>query len=186
MKQKKTAFLILGLLTIDSMSGYEMKKMIATTTDHFWSESNGQLYPTLARLKKDHLITLTQPSHSSTKISHRYAITKKGRVFLEHWLTETAESKLVRRDEELLQLFFGANASPAITVMLLKRRQERARDRLRQYALLEESIGRHARSPHVLYWSLTLKNGICHAQAEDRWCEEAIRTLINGRTPDPS
>ncbi|MGH9601902.1 MAG: PadR family transcriptional regulator, partial [Terriglobales bacterium] len=45
-----TRFALLGLLSLGPQSGYDLKKRMEQSIAHFWSESYGQIYPTLRRL----------------------------------------------------------------------------------------------------------------------------------------
>lgn len=49
-KKNKTGYVILGLLSDRSISGYGIKKLRERRFHHFWSESYGQIYPELKRL----------------------------------------------------------------------------------------------------------------------------------------
>ena len=46
--EKKMDCVILGLLSNESMTGYEIKKRMDTTLKFFWSASFGSIYPTLS------------------------------------------------------------------------------------------------------------------------------------------
>ena len=41
---------LLGLLAIQPMSGYDLGQNIRTSVGHFWNESYGQIYPNLKAL----------------------------------------------------------------------------------------------------------------------------------------
>ena len=41
---------LLGLLTIEPMSGYDLGQTIRASVGHFWNESYGQIYPNLKKL----------------------------------------------------------------------------------------------------------------------------------------
>lgn len=177
MNKQKTKFVILGLLSIKPLSGYDVKKLVNENISHFWAESNGQLYPTLNQLLKENLIILDQKHQNGKKISNIYSITQEGLTTLKKWLGETTEKKSTHRDEELLKLFFGKNSSPQVSIELLKKRQERVQKKLDQYIAIQKEIATYKSSPHYTYWNLSLKNGICHAEAELRWCSDSIKTL---------
>jgi PadR family transcriptional regulator AphA len=58
MKSSQTAYVILGLLSIEGrQSGYDMRRTIQGSVGYFWGESYGQIYPTLKRLASEGLIT---------------------------------------------------------------------------------------------------------------------------------
>jgi len=182
MKKQKTPFVILGLLTIEPMSGYEIKKFISTSIGHFWAESNGQIYPSLRQLVREKFIVLVEKQQKGKQESHLYSITKEGQKALEQWLEETTDGKSIHRDEELLKLFFGKSSTSRGCIALLKKREERIKKTLDQYEEIQEGLKKHARSPHALYWNLTVRNGICHAKAELRWCQEAQSALKSGES----
>ena len=48
---------LLGLLTIEPMSGYDLGQIIRTSVGHFWRESYGQIYPNLKSLAAEGLVT---------------------------------------------------------------------------------------------------------------------------------
>ena len=50
MKEKRSKYAILGILSLGSMSGYDIKKMFEKSIGNFWSESYGQIYPLLKAL----------------------------------------------------------------------------------------------------------------------------------------
>ena len=179
MKNQKTPFVILGLLTIKPMSGYDMKKIIDKSIGHFWSESNGQLYPSLRQLVQEKYVVLEQAPHKGKKVCHLYSITDAGRAALQSWLAATAENRTVHRDEELLKLFFGTNSSPKASITLLSERQKRYQQSLDQYRSVKKEIDSFASSLHYVYWTFNVQNGILSAEAEIRWCQESIKALSN-------
>jgi DNA-binding PadR family transcriptional regulator len=114
MNHSRTDFVILGLLTVgSSASGYDIRKAVESSIGYFWSESYGQIYPTLKRLAKKGLI---QPS-AATPNSRRqqYSITPAGRESLQQWLAQPFYNE-PPRNEFLLKLFFGGEAPIAVSV----------------------------------------------------------------------
>lgn len=177
MSNRKTKYVLLGLLSVAPLSGYEIRKRIKQSISHFWSESNGQVYPTLNRLMKDNLIQLVQETPKGKKIRHCYSITNEGLQELKKWLDEIEERKSTRRDEDLLRLFFGSSGSNEMCVKRLILRHQRAKLRLDEYRVIEQELEKQKNEPHRLHWLLTLKNGIEHMKAECHWCQESIALL---------
>jgi PadR family transcriptional regulator AphA len=106
MRQNKTRYVILGLLSEEPLSGYDIKKIIQIRFTFFWKESYGQIYPELARLEEEDLISII-PQREETKRARKvYQITEKGQEALKQWLLLPPESE-VRRYEILLKLYFG-------------------------------------------------------------------------------
>lgn len=179
MAKGKTKYVLLGLLAGASLSGYEMRKRIKQSISHFWSESNGQLYPTLNKLMHDNLIKLEEEIVPGKKVRYRYSITPDGLQELTRWLDEIGERKSTHRDEDLLRLFFGSSGSIKACVKRLTLRQQRAQFRLNEYRVIQQELEQQEEEPRRLYWLLTVKNGIEHVEAECRWCQEAIAMLKN-------
>ncbi len=105
-KENKAAFIILGLLNHEDLSGYDIKKQIDMGISRFWEVGYGQIYPSLKSLvdaghivKKD-----TETDKGPEKII--YSITKSGREALMEWL-RIPEMKESAKYDILLKLYFG-------------------------------------------------------------------------------
>lgn len=176
MKRNTTKYALLGLLTIEPLSGYDIKKMIKMSLAHFWSESNGQIYPTLNQLIQDNWIVLLDSSSNNKKTSNRYAITDLGRAELLKWMRYD-EEKSVHRDENLLKLFFGSNVPTMESIQRLKIRKENLMEKLNEYRSIEKMLENEASSSHKTYWILILQYGMRHAKAAIDWCQFAMKIL---------
>jgi len=114
--KNKTKFVILGLLSEEPLTGYEIKKIVDTRFGFFWSESFGQIYPELKRLEGEGLIIgneLLANENQSGKASKKYKITEIGRGDLRKWLAEPVE-KIAVRYEILLKMYFSNNTTPEV------------------------------------------------------------------------
>ena len=56
MELNPTGYVILGMVSAQPQSGYEIKALVDTTTRFFWAASYGQIYPELKRLSELGLI----------------------------------------------------------------------------------------------------------------------------------
>ncbi len=56
-RSSSSSEVLLGLLTIEPMSGYDLGQLIRISVGHFWRESYGQIYPNLKKLASDGLVT---------------------------------------------------------------------------------------------------------------------------------
>jgi len=175
-KRNKTKFVILGLLTIAPLSGYGIKSLIDKSITYFWSESNGQIYPTLNLLLKEKLIILKERQSVGKKIRNIYTITKQGTIELKKWLNTLAE-KNIHRDETLLKLFFGGASSIKESIKHLQTRKKEIEKNLKNYHLIQKMIQTQEDSPHNIYWLICLRNGLISAKADLKWCKESIKTL---------
>jgi DNA-binding PadR family transcriptional regulator len=101
-----TARVILGMLKLGVPTGYDIKRVIDSSTRFFWTASFGQIYPELKRLRKAGLVTARQEPRGKVKRTV-YSLTPKGEIALREWLTDRENVIFEIRDESLLRLFFG-------------------------------------------------------------------------------
>jgi PadR family transcriptional regulator, regulatory protein AphA len=69
---------LLGLLTVVPMSGYDLGQTIRTSVGFFWNESYGQIYPNLKTLAAEGLVTSKTERQKGRPDRHIYSITKEG------------------------------------------------------------------------------------------------------------
>jgi len=113
-----TSYVILGMLSLRPMSGYDIKQVADSSVRHFWAISYGQIYPELKNLVDAGLVT---PADTSVGDRRRtvYSLTKSGQEALADWAAMTHEVPVEIRDEMLLRLFFGDQLTPPEKVSLL-------------------------------------------------------------------
>ncbi|MGO9438816.1 MAG: PadR family transcriptional regulator [Terracidiphilus sp.] len=167
---------LLGLLTIAPMSGYDLGQLIRESIHHFWNESYGQIYPNLKRLSAGGFITGKFEKQKGKPDRQIYSITKKGRERLVRWL-EVAPQPEIPRNELLLKIFFGAQASPETLREYVERMVENERTALRQFGLIEREIAKNTQYPDSPYWQIALRFGQIEVEAHVRWAEETLAAL---------
>ncbi len=104
------AYAILGLLSWQPFSGYDLKKIIAESELFYWSGNNNQIYNSLVQLHKDGLVTQQVQYQESLPAKKIYTITEPGRKHLYRWLLSSPELPEMRSNS-LIQLAF-ADALP--------------------------------------------------------------------------
>lgn len=100
-----TAYVILGFLSKQPMTGYEIKSHVDKSTRFFWAASYGQIYPELRRLAEAGLVEGTDKSHGK-RARIEYDLTDTGRRALHSWLMAPSAG-CEMRDEGLLKIFFA-------------------------------------------------------------------------------
>ncbi len=177
-KKNRTIYTILGMLTIEPMTGYEIKQTIKTSTAFFWSESEGQIYPALAQCVDLGWATCKEEMTKGTaRVKKTYKITSGGQKALTSWLGEKAQPSLLR-NELLLKLFFGKNVDISENIGHLKNHSKEIEADLKTFIELRNSLNdNYKNSPHLNYWLITLEHGIKIAKAELSWCLESLKTL---------
>jgi DNA-binding PadR family transcriptional regulator len=126
MRLKPPAYLMLGMLRLGARSGYAIKKATDVSTRFFWPTSLAQVYPELARLERQGLVTRREDPQGARARS-AYEITEKGEAALLEWLRSTLEAPLQFRDEGVLRLFFADALPREDQLTLVRRLRERAR-----------------------------------------------------------
>lgn len=103
--EKKLDCVILGLLSHEELTGYEIKKRMDTTLKYFWGASYGSIYPTLSGLV-ERGFAVKRDAGENKRNKFIYTITEEGRHYLKAWLKNPVEKDELRY-ETLLKLFFG-------------------------------------------------------------------------------
>ena len=173
----RTGHVILGFLSWRPWAGYDLKQLVDSSVSHFWSESYGQIYPTLRRLVERGWATAREDEEADGRGREPYAITPQGRAELNRWLS-TSPTPTPLRNETLLKLFFSGEIGPRAAREHILSFQDKTRSELVEFEAiarrLSEERGDHS---HLPYWLLTIRYGIREHEAHLEWCEESLRTL---------
>jgi len=171
----RSRYAILGALSMEPMSGYDIRRFFAQSVSYFWAESYGQIYPMLKALHRDKLITPAAKSRTSRRIVYR--ITDHGRKALAAWLAEPVEFQ-PGRTEILLKLFFAREGPPGAAEALLAQFRERQQRLSATYGEIAERVTvDYADNANLPNWLITLSYGSHVSQALLQWCDEAERIL---------
>lgn len=177
MREIKSRYAVLGMLSIAPMSGYDIKKRVGESISNFWTESYGQIYPILKSLMAEKLVTKTVEKGAGKPDRHVYELTDRGRKELQRWLTEGVTPK-VERNELLLKLFFGEEVSFETNIRHVEGFRELQRGLLEKYKAIEKEIkAEYADNSNLPYWLLTVSYGQHVSRALLDWCDEALAKL---------
>ncbi len=178
-RENKTRYALLGWLSMESASGYDMKIHMQKTTDHFWREGDSSIYPILKQLLKEGLVICTLSNTDSDKPKKMYAITREGRQALKDWLLQ-APDLFQRRNELLLKVFFGWNVKRENIIAHLEDYRRVIKTNLDEFKNIIKKIPDiKSMSNDRLHRFLTLRAGIIYSEASLKWCDEAIELLKN-------
>lgn len=173
-RSNKTEFVILGLLSKEPMTGYDMKSFISRPLGFFWAVSYGQLYPTLKKLHAAGNVTRVVKTAKSKPDRHVYSLTAKGKRKLLDWLARTPEPEPIR-NELLLKLFFGELVPQSAHAGHLKTYLDEHEQRLEIFGGIEKNVLDPLKNdPGYPLWVATLRYGIHIARARVRWCKETL------------
>lgn len=100
--------LILGLLSEQPMSGYDLDKAMQQGIAYFWTTDRSQIYRTLQKLKKKGWVRDERVAQMDVPDKKVYHVTETGQAELHRWLsTPMPTSEAPVREGWLGQLFFA-------------------------------------------------------------------------------
>ncbi|WP_223066169.1 PadR family transcriptional regulator [Paenibacillus caui] len=94
------SYALLAMLVRKPCSGYELAKIMEV----FWQAKHSQIYPLLAKLEEEALLTAENVEQTGKPNKKIYYITDAGKEILKKWISK-APSPPVTRDEFLIKAF---------------------------------------------------------------------------------
>jgi DNA-binding PadR family transcriptional regulator len=181
---RQTELAVLGVLGVRSMTGYAVREAIRDVLGHFWSESYGQIYPTLGALADDGLVARTAGERPGSTL---YQLTPAGRERLLDLLAQPGQPT-PPRNGLMLRLFFGRMLGADACRELVEQARARAVEQLRAYAAIrDEMLAEDEYADHRPFWLLTVSAGEHAARAAIAWADETLAALDTidrpGRSP---
>lgn len=174
-----TAYVILGMVSREPRSGYEIKALVDDSTRFFWAASYGQIYPELKRLAEAGLVEGADVPTGERKRTV-YAITAAGEQALKDWLRQPPTTYELR-EEGLLKLFFAGVLSPEEAAPILaSMREHRQRTVERLRAIEPKAVAKaDDGDPFPL---MVLRSGIEFNEWFAEWCKRMESQLL-AQTP---
>ena len=178
-KENKTLYAILGMLSHEELTGYDIKKRIDNSIRFFWDAGFGQIYPNLKILEKEGLVTKRVETGETRPNRIIYAITEKGREELKKWLATPVGEQHVRY-EILLKLFFGSLLPAEENIKKIEEFLETNRTYLETMQGFKTCLSEALKeSDDHLYYLLTIMLGEKIYKAHMEWADEAVKLLQN-------
>ena len=131
--------LCLAVLSMGEASGYEIKKLLGGPFRHIHEASFGAIYPALARLQENNLVTCEERSQEKRPDKKVYALTQGGRFQLIQELTIVPGPDRVRSDF-LVQMLYAHILPPSHVAKVIEQRLDIHAE------LLSKLDGRNGRS----------------------------------------
>lgn len=173
-----TSNALLGLLTLCPMSGYDMRSLIDRSIGHFWSESYGQIYPSLKQMATAGLVEKKTERTKGKPDRNVFSLTATGKERLKAWLREPVTQTETPRNELLLKLFFGDHVPAEVNRQHVEGFVVVHQAMLKRFAAVEKRLLREeANDPQLPYWLMTLSFGRHRSEALVRWGRETLKKL---------
>ncbi|MEZ5066388.1 MAG: PadR family transcriptional regulator [bacterium] len=158
---------ILALLAEAPRHGYALKSEFARRTAGTWDLNVGQVYTTLARLRRDGLVEADEPADGPRNL---WRVTGPGRNEFATWL-DTPVDDAANRNELILKVLLALDGPPDRFRHVVNRQRVFAMERMQEYTRARPALAAERDLPDVL----TLDALALRVEADLRWldrCEE--------------
>jgi PadR family transcriptional regulator AphA len=163
---------ILGLLTRQPMSGYDIKRFLKSLSWLIDSPSFGSLYPALHALLEDGLVTVEILSRQDKPPRKIYSITERGGQALQEWMDRPAAPE-VSLKAFVMRLILASNLSHAGLIAHLEQRHSQ----VAAHQLALEQTAQATDDDMDLGERLALGYGLAVAAAELAWLHRTLAQL---------
>ncbi len=177
MKESAAEFVILGLLSYTSMTGYDINKAVKTRMSSFWDIGYGQIYPTLRMLEKDAYVTKKVEIKENGPNRKVYSVTNKGTKKLQEWLMKPAKPEIFRL-EALLKIAFGEQVPKHVIIKHIEELRARTAEKLENLIFLEKEVNAHLSDDEGYFFGLLpVLLGINIYRSSIEWADAATKMI---------
>ncbi len=170
-----TAYVVLGLVAIRPMTGYELTGFAERSIGNFFPLTRSHIYSELDRLGRLGLLHSTEVEQEYAPTKRLFEITPAGSDQLQQWLEGTMTKEGRSRNLFLVRIFFGHRSSPERLAALLDEFETAARLRRDQIALIAEKL---ADRPGSVFRRSTAVFGLRHEDANLEWVAQMRPVLL--------
>ena len=166
---------ILGLLSREPQSGYDLNRAFNSSIVYFWYADQSQIYRTLDRLEADGAISTQVIPQSGRPDRRVHSLTESGRAELDAWLMSPLEPATVK-DPLLARVFFAARLGHEGLDELLSKAEERFRQETEALEAIDfgdADVG----DLDTAMKAAALRYGIDGAKAQLEWVAQTRRTI---------
>lgn len=173
--------LILGLLMINNMTTYQIKKAIQSGMNLISSDSMGNIHASIKKLLQNNYITFEELVDNG-KFKKVYTISIEGKEYFEAWISSPFESSH-KRNPELKKIFFMAfsdketRKSRIQEYIKLVKTEKIKLEQLQEYSLVVLKELPEAQREIGFFQVETIQYGLDRASFEIEWYEKFFRKL---------
>jgi DNA-binding PadR family transcriptional regulator len=172
-KNSLLGFALLGLIQQQPMSGYDLRKIFASTALGSFSDSPGAIYPALRRLEARGLACGAVEDSLSLRKRRIYRMTPQGLAAFEAWLKKPVTRDDVIRHVDDLMLRFSFMDQTLGAEQTVRFLRELAEEIFGYLPSLKQYLEAHA-NEMPLSGRLALECGIQGYEAQLRWARTSI------------
>ncbi len=171
-------YAILGFLSANPLSGYDLKKLFEESSVFHWSGNNNQVYRTLVELHNEGLVTQEVQQQADYPARKIYTITEKGLAELRQWVLSEPELPQIK-SSFLVQLAWADQLEADALDDLLRKYDAEIHDQL---IVVQEHKRRSKTSPQrtpreAYLWEAIMDNKILYYETELNWVRTVRETL---------
>jgi PadR family transcriptional regulator AphA len=169
-------YALLGLLALQPLSGYDLARRLKKPVGFFWPARHSQIYPELALLQAEGLVTHQVVEQTDRPDKKLYQITDAGRAAVRTWVTSPLPATVVR-DELVLRAFCLWLGDPEeARALFLEHARLHAEALARYEEILAGLESRNAGPPRDFHAPefasyLALRCGIGYEREYIAWCQ---------------
>lgn len=176
--ERKIDMVILGLLSHEPLTGYDIKKKIDNSIRFFWKGSFGSIYPALSDMEEKGLVFRIENKNIENRRERiEYSITEAGRKTLIGWL-KTSQASNELKYETLLKLFFGGAAGPKVAIENINAFEADIKSELDLLTFYKKNLSNVLEEQDHVYFYLTVSFGVEMYEGFLRWCKMAKGMLV--------
>jgi DNA-binding PadR family transcriptional regulator len=164
-------YAILGLLSREDLSGYDLTQRMAGRVGYFWSARHSQIYPELARLEDGGYVTHSVVEQKERPDKKVYEITAEGLDALKGWTIEPPKPRPTR-DELTLKTYSVWLADKEKAVRLFREEELKHGEDLTS-----------TNSPEFASYA-TLRRGISYEREYAEWCRWMADSIESRRSTE--
>jgi len=177
-----TSYILLGMLSSQEMSGYDLKQQLDKSLYPCYdSPAKSQIYGELRRLTQQGWATVTDVPQTHRPDKRVYRITPAGQAALQQWLVSPDVDSDGFKSPLLLRLFFGHLVPHEILMTRLEMRRQQLSEELSACEEEERRLRDQMQEPRGnaqrLHFFLTLRFHIDMLRAARQWADEALDQL---------
>jgi DNA-binding PadR family transcriptional regulator len=185
---KTLGYVLLELLVRGSYSGYDLTQILKQRIAYFWQAGHSQIYPELARLEAENLVTFEVVAQEDRPDKKIYSITEAGRALLREWVTTPTDSFPPKRDELVLKAYCLWLGDPERAIKLFEDQAQQHTKQLADYrkaqAWIEQQWDQEGRRIDSQWFGsyISLQRGIGNEREYADWCHWVIEQIKQGQT----
>jgi len=173
---------ILGFLSIQPMSGYDLKRYFEASVRHFWTADQAAIYRALAELTSEQLVEHERVEQTTRPDRKVYRLTAGGLTALDTWLAIPA-LPVPRREPLLVKLFFASRLGTEALRGVLEAELSDVDARLEGFRQIVASIRANqgtSDQSSLVGPLITLTNGVGAGLAEREWLRGLLEMQHEG------